>query len=136
MLDLADVHKVDAQFQDVKLVVEAEPHDASGSVDVSLGLQVLFGQVFEVVAANLQLEVLHVVVDQLGTDGAQLVEGVLLMLRQDGDGAVLYHEAQMVERDPDDQHWHIVSDGACLQQIDSEEEGVVIFCGVKLASEN
>ena len=136
LLHLADVHEIDAQFQDVKLVIEAEPHNASGSVDISLRFQVLFGQVLEIVTANLQFEVLHVVVDQLGTDRAELVEGVLLMLRQDCDSTVLDHEAEMVERDPDYQHWNIVSYRASFQQIDSEEERVVIFCGVELPSEN
>ena len=136
MLHLADVHEIDAQFQDVKLVIEAEPHNASGSVDISLRFQVLFGQVLEIVTANLQFEVLHVVVDQLRADRAELVEGVLLMLRQDCDSTVLDHEAEMVERDPDYQHWNIVSDRAGLQQIDSEEERVVIFCGIELPSEN
>ena len=93
LLHLADVNQIDAQLEDVKLVIEAEPYDACGSVDISLGFQVLFGQVLEIVAANLQFEMLYIVVDQLRTNRAELVEGVLLMLRQDSDSTVLNHKA-------------------------------------------
>ena len=60
----------------------------------------------------------------------------LLMRRLKSHGAILDHEAEMVERDSNDKNWDIVSDGAGLKQVDGEVEGVVVLIGVQILRKN
>ena len=63
MLDFVDVDQVDTKVKNVELVVEAEPHYARRSVHIARSLQILSGEVLEVVAADHEFQVLNVVVD-------------------------------------------------------------------------
>ena len=130
LLDFVDVDKTDAEVEYVEFVEEAELHNARGCIDVALRVQVLSSDPLKVLAAHLQLEVLHVVVDHFRPDGLQFVHGVLLMLRLNRHCTGLNHEAEMVECDANDKHGHIVSDRASFEQVYREEERVVIFRGV------
>lgn len=136
LLHLVDVNEIDAELQYVKLVVEAKLHDAGGRVHVSGGIQVLLRQVEKVVGADLQLEVLHVVVDHLGANRPKLVHGVLLMLRLDRDGPVLYHEAKVIQGDSDHEDGYIIPNRACFEQVDCEVEDVVVLRLVELPGED
>lgn len=96
LLHFVDVDEVNAELENVKLVVKAELHDASGRIDVPRGVEILLGQVQEVVRADLKLEVLDVVVDNFGTNGPELVHRILLVLCLNLYRAVLNHETKMV----------------------------------------
>ena len=65
LLNLININKIDAELEYIKLVIEAKLHDASCCVNISLGIQILLRQVEKVVRADLQLQVLHIVMDHL-----------------------------------------------------------------------
>ena len=110
MLHFVYIDEIDAQLQDIELIVEAEFHDAGGGIDISRCIEVLPGQVEEVVTADLQLEVLDVVVDDLRAYRAKLVHRVLLVLLLNRHGSILDHEAEVIQRNPNDEHGHVVAD--------------------------
>ena len=110
LLDFVDVDKVDAELQDIELVVEAKLLDTRGSVDVASSLQILPRQIKKVITAHLKLEMLDVIMNDLRADGSKLLHGVFLVLRLDSHCTVLDHEAKMVKGDANDKYWHVVSD--------------------------
>ena len=63
MLDFVYVDKIDAELENVELIVEAEPHNTNSCINIALSFQVLLGKVLEVIAAHLQLQMLHIVVN-------------------------------------------------------------------------
>lgn len=65
LLDFLYIDEVDAEVEDVKLVIEAEPDNRHGSIYIALRLQILLRQVLKVVTADLQLKMLHVIMDKL-----------------------------------------------------------------------
>ena len=110
LLDFVDVDKVDAELQDIELVIEAKLLDTRGSVDVASSLQILPRQIKKVITAHLKLEMLDVIMNDLRSDCSKLLHGVFLMLRLDSHCTVLDHEAKVVKRNANDENWHVVSD--------------------------
>lgn len=70
---------------------------------------------------------LHIVVNHFRSDRTELVHREFLVLWLDGDGSILDHESQMVQGYPDYEHWYVVSDGACLKQVDREIKSIVVI---------
>ena len=118
---------MDAELQDIELVVEAKLLDTRGSVDVASSLQILSCQVKKVITAHLKLEMLDVIVNDLRADSSKLFHGVFLMLRLDGHCTVLDHEAKVVKRDTNDENWHVVSNRARFKQVNCKEERVIVL---------
>ena len=68
--------------------------------------------------------------DNIWSDALKFVHGTVFVLFFDLHFSILNHETKMVESNPDYQNWDIVSDWACLKQINREIEDVVILSWV------